>query len=41
MGFSNFKFFDDDPENLRLAKELEKNMTSRCLPDRLENNSND
>jgi hypothetical protein len=24
MGFRNFKFFDDDPENLRLAKELEK-----------------
>jgi hypothetical protein len=24
MGFKNFKFFDDDPENLKLAKELEK-----------------
>jgi hypothetical protein len=24
MGFRSFKFFDDDPENLRLAKELEK-----------------
>jgi len=24
MGFRNFKFFDDDPENLRLAKQLEK-----------------
>jgi hypothetical protein len=24
MGFKNFKFFDDDPENLKLAKQLEK-----------------
>ena len=24
MGFRNFRFFDDDAENLRLAKELEK-----------------
>jgi hypothetical protein len=23
MGFRNFKFFDDDPENLKLAKQLE------------------
>ena len=31
MGFRNFKFFDDDAENLRLAKELEKKYDIKML----------